>query len=276
MDRLRVLTLNIWNRQGPWSDRLAVIRDGLAELAPDVVGLQEVLSMAGVSQGDELAAGLGYHVAYAAAWPIGGGLDFGNAILSRFPILESASLPLPSPSGEESRSVGYALLDAPCGRVPVFVTHFSWKHHHGAVRLEQVRALAGHVKDLAPLDRFPPIVMGDFNAEPDSDEMRFLRGLTPIAGQSVFFSDCWLHTTGQDPAAGFGFTYDRKNVYALRSREPSRRIDYIYVRGPDRQLRGEPLEARVVFDRPRGEVWASDHYGVLAEIQAAPRALGPY
>ena len=40
---LRVLTLNIWNRQGPWEQRLAVIRRGLAELEPDVVGLQEVL-----------------------------------------------------------------------------------------------------------------------------------------------------------------------------------------------------------------------------------------
>ena len=43
MERLRVVTLNIWNRQGPWRERLPLIRDGLAALAPDVVGLQEVL-----------------------------------------------------------------------------------------------------------------------------------------------------------------------------------------------------------------------------------------
>ena len=120
------------------------------------------------------------------------------------------------------------------------------------------------------------IAARDFNAEPDSDEMRFLRGLTPIDGVSVYFADCWLHTTGQDPGAGFGFTYDRRNGFAARSHEPSRRIDYVYVRGPDRQLRGEPLSARVVFDEPRGEVWPSDHHGVLAEIQAAPQPIGPY
>ena len=60
MDRLRAVTLNIWNRQGSWIDRLPLIRDQLAALAPDVIGLQEVLGFPGLpSQADEIAAGLG-------------------------------------------------------------------------------------------------------------------------------------------------------------------------------------------------------------------------
>jgi hypothetical protein len=31
-------------------------------------------------------------------------------------------------------------------------------------------------------------VMGDFNAEPDSDEIRFLRGLTGFGGPCVYFA----------------------------------------------------------------------------------------
>jgi endonuclease/exonuclease/phosphatase family metal-dependent hydrolase len=280
MDRLKVLTLNTWNRQGPWPARRRLIREGIAALAPDIVGLQEILDGGGQpNQADEIADGLGYHVHHAPAGdfePGVPGLTMGNAVLARYPIVAGDGFPLPSHPGDIGRVLTYALVDAPCGQVPVFTTHLSWMFHQSRARCDQVLAIAATIKRVAPIAGFPPVLMGDFNAEPDSDEMRYLRGLTPIAGQSVYFSDCWLHTTGQDPAAGSGFTYDRRNTYALRSREPSRRIDYVYVRGPDRQLRGEPLSARVVLDQPRGEVWASDHYGVLAEIQAAPRPLDPY
>jgi endonuclease/exonuclease/phosphatase family metal-dependent hydrolase len=276
VDVLRALTLNIWNRQGPWERRKPLIQAGLRELAPDVAGLQEVLAFGGASQADELVADLGWNVHYAPAWSIGGGLTYGNAILSRWPILERDVLPLPAPPEHDTRSVAFAVLDAPCGRVPVFCTHLTFQLYLSEARCAQVRALADHVAARAPTDGFPPILLGDFNAEPESDEMRFLRGLTPLGGRSVFFADCWDLTTAREPGAGRGFTYDRRNTYALRSREASRRIDYVYVRGPDRALRGEPLSCRVVLDQPVDGVWPSDHFGVLAEIQAAPRPHDPY
>src|SRR5262249_17379100 len=108
--------------------------------------------------------------------------------------------------------------------------------------------------------------MGDFNAEPDSDEVRFLRGLTTLRGRSTYFADCF-GLCGEGP----GHTYSKTNVYAEKLREPERRIDYIFVRGPDRQLRGEPLSPRIVLNTPENGVFPTDHYGVLAEIQAAPR-----
>jgi endonuclease/exonuclease/phosphatase family metal-dependent hydrolase len=273
MERLRAVTLNIWNRQGPWAERLPLLREGLAAVAPDVVGLQEVLGLGGASQAHELVEGLGWQVHYGPAWQMGGGLTFGNAILSRWPLVATDVLPLPAPPELDSRTVAYALVDMPCGPVPVFCTHLTYQLHRSDARCAQVRALTDHVGALAPPDRgtFPPILLGDFNAEPDSDEMRFLRGRTPLGGKSVYFADCWLVA-----AAGPGHTYDRRNPYAYRSREPSRRIDYVYVRGPDRALRGEPLAARLILDAPTGDVWPSDHFGLLAEIQAAPRPHDPY
>ena len=86
MNRLRVLTLNIWNRCGPWEERLALIRAGIRDLAPDVVGLQEIIETGGRSQADDIAEGLGYHVAFGNAHDHGGGVRFGNAVLSRWPI----------------------------------------------------------------------------------------------------------------------------------------------------------------------------------------------
>jgi endonuclease/exonuclease/phosphatase family metal-dependent hydrolase len=271
MDRLKVLTLNIWNRQGPWEARRAVIREGIEALAPDVVGLQEVLRLEGAgqapSQAEELAEGFGYHVAHAPAWEIGGGLTFGNAILARWPIVERQQWALPVEPGNETRCLQYALVDAPCGKVPVFNTHLSWKLHHAHVRAEQVKLINARILELAPVSGFPPILMGDMNAEPDSDEMRYLRGLTALGGRGTYFSDCW-HVRGEGP----GYTFARENSYTAPAHEPSRRIDYVYTRGPDRQYRGEPLAVRVVLDRPRDGVFASDHYGVYAEIAAAPRA----
>jgi endonuclease/exonuclease/phosphatase family metal-dependent hydrolase len=85
MKTLRVATLNIWNRFGPWEERLVAIRAGVAALAPDILGLQEVVRLEpddgdGLDQAAAIAAGFDYHVAYGRArderW-------FGNAVLSR-------------------------------------------------------------------------------------------------------------------------------------------------------------------------------------------------
>ena len=274
LERLRVLTLNIWNRQGPWEARLPLIQRELATLEPDLVGLQEVLhhDSEPVDQALEIArgAGLSYHVAFASAWHIGGGLQFGNAVLSRFPIVDARSFPLPGEPGEETRGLLYASCDAPCGRVPVFVTHLDWQLNRGWIRERQVASIVEKVRELAPVgEGFPPILMGDFNAEADSDEIRWLRGYTSRLGKNVYFADCFAAAGDGTP----GFTYERSNRFAARAREPNRRIDYVFVRGPDRQLRGEPLTARLACTVPTGEVFPSDHYGVYAEIQAAPRPL---
>jgi endonuclease/exonuclease/phosphatase family metal-dependent hydrolase len=267
-DLWRVATLNIWHRGGPWLERLPLIREGLAALDADVIGLQEVLAFKDLpSQADEIAAGTGWHVAYAPAWTVGGGLTFGNAIVSRHPLRDVEVLPLPTPPGLDTRSVAFARVDAPHGPMPVFVTHLTHQLHLGHVRCAQVRALADHVATHAPIAGPPPVLLGDFNAEPDSDEMRFLRGLTPLGGKSVYFADAW--GTGDGP----GYTYDRRNDYAARSHEPSRRLDYVLVRGPDRKLRGEPLAARLAFDRAVGGVWPSDHFAVVADIWAAERTV---
>jgi endonuclease/exonuclease/phosphatase family metal-dependent hydrolase len=272
MDRLRVLTLNIWNRQGPWEQRLPLIRRGIERLQPHLVGLQEVLRHDAVDddQARQIAAGLDYQAAFGKAWDIGGGLQFGNAVLSRFPIASQQVWALPVGAGDEPRALLHVEVDAPFGRVPFFVTHLNWKLHESAVRCRQVLHIAERVAESAPPggDRFPPILVGDFNAEPESDEIRFLRGHHVLDGRSVYFADC-LHVAGD---GGPGYTFARRNPFALVAREPNRRLDYVFVRGPDRRLIGEPLGARVVLDEEEDGVFPSDHFGVLAEISAAPPA----
>jgi endonuclease/exonuclease/phosphatase family metal-dependent hydrolase len=267
-DLFRVVTLNIWNRQGPWGARLPLIRDGLRALDADAIGLQEVLGFPNLpSQADEIADGLGWHVHYVPAWQMGGGLTLGNAILSPHELLEVATLTLPTPPGIDTRTVAFARVAHPHGPVPLFITHLTFQAHLGHVRCAQVRALADHVGELAPLDGPPPVLAGDFNADPDADEMRFLRGLTALGGHSVYFADAWLACHAEGP----GWTYERRNPYSLRSREPSRRIDYVYSRGPGHHLCGEPISVHVALDQPIEGIWPSDHHAVVADIAMAKR-----
>lgn len=262
MRTFRVATFNIWNRFGPWEERLVAIRAGLGHLAPDVIGLQEVLRHEGFDQASLVSEGLGYEIAWGKASE-NHGYPFGNAVLSKWPILRSETIPLPNGGTDETRSLVFTELASPFGKIPFFCTHLNWKFHHGHVRQLQVRAVADAVARLAPLEGFPPIVVGDFNAEPDSDEIRFLRGLTGLGGECVYFADAF-GVAGE----GVGTTFSKRNAFAGMLREPERRIDYVFVRGPDDAQRGEPRDARVCFDEPYEGVFPSDHFGVVATITA--------
>ena len=66
---MRIVTLNTWKNEGDYPRRLALMRDGLAELAPDLVCLQECFANAGHDTAAWLAAELGLdcHAAPARA-----------------------------------------------------------------------------------------------------------------------------------------------------------------------------------------------------------------
>ncbi|MCA9677625.1 MAG: endonuclease/exonuclease/phosphatase family protein [Myxococcales bacterium] len=283
--RLKLATLNTWGRTGPWPARRAAIRAELARLAPDVVGLQEVWDGDGGNLADELLADDGtWHVQYARAYELSPGVFCGNAIASRHPIVDRAAWPLPEPPGDTGRNLVHAMIATPWGRLPVFVTHFSWLFHQSRARLTQARHVAARLRERAPIqrgdaptDELPPVVMGDLNAPPDADELRFLRGLLAapaLPGEPE--GDCYLADCFAIRGTGAGHTFHRSNPFAAREHYPNRRIDYILVRGPDRWHRGEPLVAQVAFDQPDDDgVFPSDHFGVYAEVRATPVTLPP-
>jgi endonuclease/exonuclease/phosphatase family metal-dependent hydrolase len=260
---LRVMTLNIWNILTDWPARRTEIVGWIDRLAPDLICLQEVIeSNDGENQACWLAehAVVDFHVAYAAEklWNDIG--LFGNAVLSRWPIDAEHSMPL---AGETvADDVRRCALHVRTNGYDVVATHLNWKFDDGVTRETQVQQLVAFIDEHADAtSRLPPILAGDFNAEPDSTEIRFLTGNATLSGRSVYFQDAWRVAGGRGP----GFTWDNRNPYAFDVREPDRRIDYVFV-GWRHDKRGRVESARVVCDRALTGTFASDHFGVLAEI----------
>jgi endonuclease/exonuclease/phosphatase family metal-dependent hydrolase len=266
MKTLRIATLNIWNRFGPWPERLAAIRAGVESLAPDLLGLQEVLKLRpgegdGLDQAIAIAGDLGYEVAFGCAE----GERWGNAALSRWPIAGTRTFDLPRQNTDERRTLLFAEIVAPFGRVPFFVTHLNWKFDEGHVREAQVKEVVARIESLPVAGGFPAILVGDFNADPDADEIRFLRGQTSLGGpRRVYFQDAFALAGRGLP----GYTFTHRNAFAAPLREPERRIDYVFVHGRDDRRRGEPIDAVVCFDELVGGTFPSDHFGVIATLRA--------
>jgi endonuclease/exonuclease/phosphatase family metal-dependent hydrolase len=263
-DRLRVLSWNLWWRFGPWEERLPAIIATIRDLDPDVIALQEVWLADGTSSAQLIAEALGHHVEVAHRLVLDG-VGFGNAVVSRWPIGRTATRPLPRGTDvdDEERLVLLAEVDAPNAPVQVFSTHLNWRHDQGAIRQDQVRQLCAFVAAERPRS-YPPIVCGDFNAEPDSDEIRMLTGLAAVPEPGVVFRDAWT-APGSD---GPGYTWADSNPFAKAEFEQERRIDYVFTGWRRNDGRGAPLSCRVVGDVAVDGVFPSDHYGVLAELQA--------
>lgn len=267
---VRVATWNLWWMFGPWQERAPRIERVLADIDADVVCLQEVwvdLST-GESSASRLAEALGYHVAVANAAELEG-VGFANAVLSRWPIRSSAWEALPSPAEfEEHRVVLRADVDGPRGPMQVFTTHLHWRMDHSHIRQEQVRAIGAFVAG-SPDRTFPAVLCGDFNAEPDSDEVRMLVGKSATAWPGLVFFDGWAMATA-DPDTGApapGNTWSNRNPWAAGDLEPGRRIDYVFSGWPKAGGAGHPVAARLFGTEPVEGVWPSDHFGLLVELR---------
>jgi endonuclease/exonuclease/phosphatase family metal-dependent hydrolase len=266
---LRVMTLNLWGEQPPLARRLQVLLAGLEELQPDVLALQEVRDVPGTiaNQAETIAGRLGYQHVYAPATEWGGGME-GVAILARA-ILGSEHAELPGATPTERRVVLMARCDTPAGPVQVYTTHLNYRLTDGQVREAQVQAIDDFVK-VHPSD-LPQLLVGDFNATPAHDEIRFLRGQTTLGGRRTYWQDAWARLHPDE----VGYTWARRNPYTAKLAwlEPDRRLDYIFVTPMKSNGRGTVRECRIVLDEPATDgVFASDHFGLLAEVVLAPEA----
>jgi endonuclease/exonuclease/phosphatase family metal-dependent hydrolase len=264
---VRVLTWNVWGRNGPWKSRQNAIESVLVAEQPDVVCLQEAWTLAdGESQARRLAEVLGFHHVDADRhqsdrYPV----TVGNAVLSRWPVTASETVWLPRiDGGLPYRTVLRLDVDAPAGTIPVYCTHLDWQYDASGARVAQARAIARLVgaRRADPTTGHPPVVAGDLNAVPDADEVRLLTGRSQPPVPGLVFQDAW-EVAGAD---GDGMTWTRRNPYCVDPAWPERRIDYVLVAWPRPRPLGNPISCRVVGVAAVDGVQPSDHYGAVADL----------
>jgi endonuclease/exonuclease/phosphatase family metal-dependent hydrolase len=266
--RVRIATWNIWGRYGPWAARLPVITETLRRIDADIVGLQEVWEDDDRSQAAELAAALGYTEPVFAANLERDGARSGNAVLSRWPIGRREVRTLPregagaaDDEGEERLAV-LAEVDGPRGPIQVFCAHLSWRGDHSGPRQAQVAAICQFVRDTRPRS-FPAVLLGDLNADPDSDEVRTLTGQRAVPVPGVMFRDVWEWVGNTDRGA----TWSNDNPFAAASLDLDRRIDHMLVAAPKAGGCGQPLTASLIGNEPIDSMFGSDHFGIVAELR---------
>ncbi len=268
---VRVLTLNLWGLQGAWSDRRSVLIGGLRALQPDLVAFQEAVKTDDYDQATDLLTAE-YHVIHQGGRSPDG---LGTSIACRRPLeeLKEVSFHVTPRIDRLHGWIGSAAATEvrfpdPIGRL-LFVHHKpSWQWGFETERELQAVAAARFVEDVVGQRRLHVVLAGDFDAPPDSASIRFWRGRQSLSDISVCYVDAWEKAGGGGP----GHTFSPRNPLVSSGDMPleqGRRIDYIFVRCGDHGPTLEVSACALVFDEPsdRG-VWASDHFGVVADLTA--------
>lgn len=201
---------------------------------PDVVMLQEVdvftsRDRAPLQNGKNFIAELGYYTgmlsAYSKSIPYSGGY-YGIGILSKYPFVSTERVLLPMVEEKrEQRSLLIARVELDnTQQITVACTHLDLKSE---IRRVQVKTINNVLKK----EKNPVILAGDFNAKPDSPEIK--EGMKD-----------WKRSCADD-------------VYTIPVKEPKAKIDYIF---------SYPRSGWEVVSSCVPKVALSDHLPVIATL----------
>ena len=244
-DRLRVATLNIRNLADRWDERLPLLLADTAAIAPDLLGMQEVVY---VLQQDRVI-GAGGPARYVEVRGWAGRPEYGNSLLVREPLTfgghERLDLGL-------TRSAHRVAVSLPGGAsILVAVTHLHHEVDGAAARDEQTAALVAWLDGAPPADAI--VVMGDFNAGPR--EPAYARMLA--AG----FRSAYAEANGAEPAVTWP---SGLQAPAMDTDGEPDCLDYIWVRGAV-----AVVSAHLAYDRPAAgdrTLYPSDHFGIVTDL----------
>lgn len=233
--KLKVTTYNIYHCED--FHREVIDFDAFAKVIKDfnsdVVGMNEVHDKGSHKDYDEqaeiLGKKIGYNYYFAKATELDGGNPFGNAMLSRLPIKECVTIPIPDPDPKgydgyyETRCV-LKMVTATEPEVTFLITHF------GLNPDEQENAVKVILENI-PEKRC--VFMGDLNVRHDD---KMLDPIRAVLKDTSDFSETLQLTFPSD--------------------KPNRKIDYIFV--------SDDIKVNSFKSEP---IVLSDHLPVSAEIE---------
>jgi beta-glucosidase len=250
MPDIKVATLNLFNRMGEWGHRAPLVIDQLEELAPDVIGLQEVDLV--LDQGMWISRQINKRLPNQPHYRIKHATNTGQrasyhsiATLSRTEFEEHEILDLMTFERVAQRMVFR------CGDRPfAFVnTHL---HHPVEAQQERVRQLETL---LAWLDRdtrgLPLVIVGDFNAYAAPPE-------PAVTMMKARFRSAYETVHGREPEKTWTTPVNTHDD------SPHGTLDYIFV-----SREWTVADAGLAFDKPsphNANMYPSDHLGLYAVL----------
>ncbi|MGB1761162.1 MAG: endonuclease/exonuclease/phosphatase family protein [Verrucomicrobiales bacterium] len=232
--RLRILSYNIHHAEGV-DGKLDVprIAQVILSVKPDLVALQEVdkntTRTGKVNQDIELAHLTKMNSVFGSNITFQGG-QYGNAILSKFPIIKNKNFLLPNvDSGEQRGLLRSQIQISNKENVLFFSTHLD----HRRSDTERLASAEAINQIISLNNKSPAILAGDFNDVPESPTLKELGKL-------------WLRT-------------NKKILKTIPASKPSRQIDYIFVQPKERW--------KIIESQVLDEDIASDHRAIFSIIE---------
>ena len=247
---LRIATLNLEQNQKRWEVRRELISRQFADLNPDMWALNETHIPTQTARWLQKAAAKATATKYVLVQQSKAGEESavqGEALLSRYPVIETANLDYRSHNCVAlvvRFEIGRKLLDT-------YVTHLIAAKVEDSARQYQVSKLLDWIRTRDDADC--SIVCGDFNAAPDQPSIRLMSSVfRPTQRQPTAFTP--LCEPGGAPTHPEWPRFDRC-------------IDYIWI-SESINLRASGLcFNQAAKDDP--ELWPSDHVGVWADVEIA-------
>ena len=233
---ITVMTYNVHHCNPPSAgDKIDVeaIAKVILAAKPDLVALQEIdvntdRSGKGINQARRLGELTGMKYYFSKAIDHQGG-DYGVAVLSRFPIIDSINyrLPIHPDKPEEFRTIAVVKVVLPTGRNMLFAsTHLGLKEPN---RLLQAEKIIEHFEK----NELPMILGGDFNAAPESKVIQYF--------DQYFTRTC------------------TECMPTIPVENPNKTIDFIMFSSKESF---QTIETRVIDEK-----YASDHLPVVARLR---------
>ncbi len=207
--RLKILSWNIW-----YDGDLEQVNAFLEQSSADIIGLQEVMRIDGILQlSERLTKKLGYTVVYVPVIQIpknGKTAEVGNAILSKHPIKNSITHDL---SQTDDRIAMEAQVQVENKLLRVFCTHLV--HTHQQPSQTQDTQAENLIK---VLPKEMTIVMGDFNALPESNAIKKISAV--LKNTDAQLLPTWsMYPKGCKTCLPQGIQYKLDNIFVSKDIE---------------------------------------------------------
>ena len=248
MPRVKVATLNLFNRMGEWEQRFPLVIDQLVALQPDVIGFQEI--DLGIDQGMQISREINkrlperphYRIKQATS-PGQRAAIFGIATLAKLECVEHEIVDLMTFERIAQRMV----YEVEGQRLAVVNTHL---HHPVEAETERTEQAEYLLAWLDKQEKLPTVLSGDFNSYEGEETVGLMKKRFRSAHEAVH---------GREPERTWPTPVNNWD------NSPAGTLDYIYV-SPEFRI----TDAGLAFHTPapdNADLFPSDHLGLFAVLE---------